>query len=421
MSIIKDSAWNIAAIVIPTLVALPVLGMLARMLDVEPFGIFTLIFAILGYASVFDMGLSRALVRSISINRNSSVDIKEYLFTSSITVISIGCIVSLAIFQFKANIASLLNVTGFIYSDVINCLLWVSFVVPFLLLNIVWQSYLEGLERFKELSILKVATSILLSVMPLLFIFIKNTLVFAVLGLVFARLISFLVFYLYAFRELKGYSHYQFFNKVKLEELFRFGSWLTISNIISPMMVYFDRFVLSSMVGASNVALYTAPSEIVSKLLMVPSAISKTLFPKISNRLDSGVVYKVMVFLLLIVFFMILPFFIYSEQILTLWLGSGYEAASITLRILLVGFIFNSLAQVPYTYIQAKGFSNITAKIHLFEVIPYFMLLNLLVDLYSFNGAALAWTLRVFIDFLVLTYFFLRLNIMLDTKAKLDE
>lgn len=410
MSIIKDSAWNIAAIVIPTLVALPVLGMLARMLDVELFGIFTLIFAILGYASVFDMGLSRALVRSISINRNSNVDIKEYLFASSITIVSIGCIVSLVIFLFKANIASLLNVTDVIYADVINCLFLVSFVIPFLLLNIVWQSYLEGLERFKELTVLKVVTSILLSVMPLLFMFIKNSIVFAVAGLVFARLISFFVFYFYACRELKKYSHYRFFNRVKLKELFKFGSWLTISNIVSPMMVYFDRFVLSSMVGASNVALYTAPSEIVSKLLMVPSAVSKTLFPKISNKLDTKVVYKVFGFLLLVVFFMALPFFVFSEQILTLWLGSGYEAASTTLRILLVGFIFNSLAQIPYTYIQAKGFSNVTAKIHLLEVIPYFMLLNLLVDLYSFNGAALAWSIRVFIDFSILCLFFLKMK-----------
>ncbi|WP_283628136.1 flippase [Shewanella baltica] len=410
MSIIKDSTWNIAAIVIPTLVALPVLGLLARMLDVELFGIFTLIFAMLGYASVFDMGLSRALIRSISINRDSNEDIKEYLFTSSITVVVIGCIISFAIFLFKANIATLLNVTELIYADVVNCLYLISFVIPFLLLNIVWQSYLEGLERFKELSILKIITSILLSVMPLFFMLIKNSIVFAVAGLVLARLISFLVFYFYTYFELKQYHYNSFFNKSKLKELFKFGSWLTISNIISPMMVYFDRFVLSSMVGASNVALYTAPSEIVSKLLMVPSAVSKTLFPKISNKLDIKVVYKVLLFLLLIVSCLTLPFFIFSEQILTLWLGSGYEAASTTLRILLVGLIFNSLAQVPYTYIQAKGFSNVTAKIHLLEVIPYFMLLNLLVDLYSFNGAALAWSLRVFIDCCILFIFFFKMK-----------
>ncbi|MFQ2807165.1 flippase [Aeromonas caviae] len=410
MSIIKDSAWNITAIVIPTLVALPVLGMLARMLSVELFGIFTLIFAILGYASVFDMGLSRALVRSISINRNSNVDIKEYLFTSSITVVSIGCIVSLVIFLFRSKIALLLNVTDLVYADVVNCLHLVSFVIPFLLLNIVWQSYLEGLERFKELSILKVIASVLLSVIPLLFMFIQKTIVFAVLGLVFARLISFLVFYFYACSELKQYKSYNIFNKCKLKELFKFGSWLTVSNIVSPMMVYFDRFVLSSMVGATNVALYTAPSEIVSKLLMVPSAVSKTLFPKISNELDIGIVYKIIIFLLLIVFIMILPFFIFSEEILTLWLGSGYEAASITLRILLVGFIFNSLAQVPYTYIQAKGFSNVTAKVHLLEVIPYFILLNFLVSLYSFNGAALAWSFRVFVDCCILLVIFFKMK-----------
>ncbi|KTT41089.1 hypothetical protein RSA46_24070 [Pseudomonas oryzihabitans] len=40
------------------------------------------------------------------------------------------------------------------------------------------------------------------------------------------------------------------FKVLVFKGLLKFGSWMTVSNIISPLMVYFDRFVLSGMVGA---------------------------------------------------------------------------------------------------------------------------------------------------------------------------
>lgn len=404
MSVIKNSYWNILAIIIPTAVAIPALGLLARLLGVESFGVFTLMFAFLGYASLFDMGLSRALVRSISINRASPTDIKEFLLVASILVCGIACLIGIFIYLFKNQIVEVFNVTPNVGIDVLKSLNYVSFSLPFLLLNIVWQSYLEGLERFKELSLLKVIANILVSIAPVLFVYLQSSIVMAVVGLLLARVVSFLIFYIYVSLELSKniITSVKYFNKVKLRELFKFGGWLTISNLISPMMVYFDRFVLSSGVGAASAAMYTAPAEIISKMLMIPSAISKSIFPKLSSNMDK----KIANFSFLLMFFvsiaMALPLFIISSWVLKVWLGNGFEAASLTLKILLVGFVFNSLAQIPYTCIQAKGFSNITAKLHMAEVIPYFGLLYFLISHYSYNGAAIAWTTRVIIDFLIL-------------------
>ncbi len=51
---IKNSTWNILGVVIPSAIALPTMGVLSRLLGVEQFGLFTLAFAIVGYATLFD-------------------------------------------------------------------------------------------------------------------------------------------------------------------------------------------------------------------------------------------------------------------------------------------------------------------------------------------------------------------------------
>ena len=73
------------------------------------------------------------------------------------------------------------------------------------------------------------------------------------------------------------------FYKETFIRMMKFGGWLTVSNIISPIMVYFDRFVVSNMIGASKVAFYSAPAEGVARLVNIPFALSRALFPKLSN------------------------------------------------------------------------------------------------------------------------------------------
>ena len=98
-----------------------------------------------------------------------------------------------------------------------------------------------------------------------------------------------------------------------------------------------------------------------------------------------------------------LPIFIFAEPILTIWLGKAYGTiSSDILRILLVGFVFNAIAQVPFSQIQADGRSKQTALLHLAELIPYIILLAILVNFYGIYGAAIAWTTRVIADYFLL-------------------
>ena len=94
---------------------------------------------------------------------------------------------------------------------------------------------------------------------------------------------------------------------------------------------------------------------------------------------------------------------IFSDKILLLWMGEEYaKNSSLILSILLVGFFFNSLAQIPFTAIQSLGKAKLTALLHCLEILPYLVLLYFFVHSYGLIGAAYAWSIRVIIDFLLL-------------------
>ncbi|RYK99979.1 flippase, partial [Citrobacter freundii] len=116
--------------------------------------------------------------------------------------------------------------------------------------------------------------------LPALCCIFQPTLKSAIIGLIFGRLISFIIT-CFICRKIIISSGINFSRKTFIR-LIKFGGWLTISNIISPMMVYFDRFVVSNLLGAGKVAFYTAPSEGIGRLLNIPAALARALFPKLS-------------------------------------------------------------------------------------------------------------------------------------------
>ena len=64
--------------------------------------------------------------------------------------------------------------------------------------------------------------------------------------------------------------------------------------------------------------------------------------------------------------------------------------------------LINSLAYVPYNLLQGIGRPDLTAKFHLLEVPLHVGLTWFLVTKFGLPGAALAWGLRVSLDFLLL-------------------
>lgn len=406
MSIIKNSIWNLVGYVIPSLVAIPALGYMAHKLGPELFGIYTIAIAVVGYAGIFDMGLTRAITREIAIYRNNSAERQKIIASATVFLLALSTLGGCLVLIFSASIVHFLNITAADFVDINNSFKLLALTIPIFLLNQLWIAILEGDEKFKAVNIQKSFSSTFIAGMPALFVIFDGTLLSAIAGLLISRIISLLIAFLLVRNEIVQSG--MRLDLVTFKRLIFFGGWITVSNIISPAMVYFDRFIISNMLGARHVAYYSGPSEAIARLGILPAAVGRAIFPKLSCAGHKDELKRNMTVSWLLMFAVCAPVVIigivFAENILHLWLGTSYAAHSKNiLIILLVGFLFNALAQVPFTAIQSAGKAKITALLHCVEIIPYFVMLYFFVQHYGLIGVAFAWSIRVIVDWIILT------------------
>lgn len=185
---------------------------------------------------------------------------------------------------------------------------------------------------------------------------------------------------------------------------------MTASSIVGPVLVYLDRFLIASLLSMAAVAYYTAPYEVVIRLGIIPASLTITLFPTFSalegigDRQKLGMLFARSVkYVLLAVVPIILIIELFAKEILQIWLGSDFALYStIVLQALALGIAINCLAYVPYALLQGIGRPDLTAKFHLLELPLHIAIMWVLVSQWGIAGAAVAWTIRVALDALLL-------------------
>jgi O-antigen/teichoic acid export membrane protein len=115
-----------------------------------------------------------------------------------------------------------------------------------------------------------------------------------------------------------------------------------------------------------------------------------------------------------VVFLAVFPFVLvavpFAREVLGLWLGGEFaENSGRVLQWLAVGVLINSVAQVPFTVVQAAGRPDLTAKLHLIELPFYLVAVGWLIVAFGIEGAAIAWVARVSVDLIVLLALTLRI------------
>ena len=187
-------------------------------------------------------------------------------------------------------------------------------------------------------------------------------------------------------------------------------------------MVYLDRFLIGSMVSIAAVAYYATPYEMITKLLVIPSALMAILFPAfassfVQNRGHTKMLFaRGLKFLFLILFPVTLVIVTLAEEGLNLWIGSDFaKHSTVVLQWLAIGVFINSLAQVPFFFIQGIGRPDLSAKFHLIELPVYLAALWSLIATHGLTGAAIAWVGRAFLDAVML--FGLTHRLLLQNEA----
>lgn len=393
----------------PLAVAYFAIPALTAGLGTERFGVLTLAWAVLGYVSFFDLGLGRALTQAVAerLGRGDTASVVPVVRGSLRWMIVLGlagAAASAAAGPFVVTHA--LRVSAPLVPEARLTFYLLAAAVPVVIVTTGLRGVLEAFGSFGVVNALRVPMGVLTFLAPLAVLPFTRDLAAVVAVLLAARVVT-LAAHAWAvareLRPLRGASVGVGWGGVR--GLLGAGSWMTVTNVVGPLMVSLDRFLIAGVASAAVVAYYTAPYEAVTKLWLVPAALTGVLFPAFATAsagggaaaerlLDRGI-RATLASLLPAVFVIILL----APEGLAVWLGGEFPARSTqVVQLLATGVMLNGVAQIPFVLVQGAGRAAWTAALHALELPFYLLLAWWLIGRWGVTGAALAWTVRCAVD-----------------------
>jgi len=405
----RNTLYNLLGQAIPLLVGLVAIPVAAHALGAARFGLLALIWAILGYAVALDLGLGRATTKYVA--EHLSLGEHEALYrVVGLTVASqtsLGVIGGLVLGLGSGWLARVMGMPAGLEQEARRTLIALAVSVPFVVLSASLRGVLEGAQRFDLGNLIRGPLAVAGFVVPAVAAPLGAGLVTIVLVLLAVRVAACWALAVAIRRALPGFRWEVQPSWTALKPLLAYGGWVSVSNAVSPLLSYLERFLLASLAGVAAVAYYAAPFEAVTRLLIVPASLAGALFPLVSaraagvapGRASEQLVGRALWYLLPVLALPAALVAILSRPLLTLWLGSAYAAnGAAALTILAAGVVVNGLAHLPSAYLLARGRPDLPAMFHLLELPVYVGAAWLLIEAHGIAGAALAWTLRVTLD-----------------------
>lgn len=405
--------WNLSGNVVPLLAAVFSIPLLIHDLGNERFGLLTIAWMLVGYFSLFDFGLGKALTKFTSekLAKGREDEVPSLASHAMFGMIVLGVCAGLALAAISPWLTGgVLKLSSENYSDAKNTFWILALSVPVVVFCTSLIGLLEAHQRFLAINVIRIPLGISNFVGPLVALQFSNTLSAAVFTIFVFRVFA-LFFYWRSVNSIYGFWIIPRLSFKEIVPLLKFGGWASVSNLISPIMVYFDRFVIGSLLSLAVVAYYTTPYEIVSRVSIISVSMLGVFFPAMTAALSTKgeEVESLYRHAFMIICFSVAPLVAFvvafAPILLDLWIGQEFSAHSSTvLRVLAVGVFFNSLARVPFGLMQAAGRADLTAKINLAEILPYVIILLWTLPLFGIVAAAYVWSARLFVDFLIMSY-----------------
>jgi O-antigen/teichoic acid export membrane protein len=404
----KNVLYNLGGHFLPLFIAIIAIPVIITHIGSDRFGILTLAWSLIGYFSLFDLGLGRALTQAVAerIGANEVDEIPATIWTSLflITVLGVLGSVLLAIIAPWLTYRAL-RVPLLLQSEALSTFYLLACAIPLVTLTSGLRGVLEAKQKFAAISLIRIFIGFFTYASALIASLFSNNLLIIVGLLIILRIIT-LIFHLrLCIAEIPQLKSGIELRSHIVRPMIRFGGWMTVSNVVGPLMVNLDRFLIAGTISVAAVAYYATPYEAITKLWVIPAGIVGVLFPAFATSHGQRSEKKAILFtqgvkyILIALFPVTLLFIFLSPEIMYMWLGSEFVLhSSRVLQWLAVGVFTNSLAQVPLALIQSIGRPDLTAKLHLIELPLYIGALFGLMHLYGIEGAAIAWTVRVVLD-----------------------
>jgi O-antigen/teichoic acid export membrane protein len=402
----RSAAYNLAGNIAPIVVGFFTIPMTVRGLGVDAFGVLAFAWALLGYFALFDFGLGRATTKFLAealadreFDRSS-----EIVWTSvglSAALGAIGGVILAAAAPYLAG--HILKVPPTLVATTRRVFTLLAIAVPAVVISNTLRGVLEADHRFGVVNVIRAPVNTATFAIPAIGVALGWHLPAMVTWLAVTRVATIVPYAWLCLRIVPRLRHRPRFDSGASRALVSYGGWITASNVLGPVLTYLDRFLIGAVLSSAAVAYYAAPYEMVTRLWIFPASLVAALFPAFSVGRDGGKISRLSLpalkYLLLLMAPVGVALVVFAPEILGAWLGADFAVQSAAaFRLLVIGVVLNSIAQVPFSLLQALGRADLPAKFYLAELAVYAPLTWWLTVQAGITGAAGAWTIRVTAD-----------------------
>jgi O-antigen/teichoic acid export membrane protein len=408
MRIANSILWNVFGTGLPLLAALVAVPPLIEVLGTVRFGVLSVAWVLVGYFSFFDFGLGRAMTQLIALKlgQGEEEDLPSVVRGGMAAMVLLGLAGGAAVAAIAPWIVQgRLAIPAELQKETLSAFFVLASSVPLVIIGSGLRGILEGLQRFDIVNMVRGPVGAITYLGPLVALQFSDTLPPVVATLLAGRLLFCIAYGWLCMRSYPALLRRPSRRVSHIRELLTFGGWMTLSNIAGPLLLHLGRLTLAVMVSAEAVAYFSTPYDVIINLLLIPGIVVTVLFPAFTERFqrDHDSVRAFYHEWLRIVGYVMLPLsliaFVIAKPALSLWINPEFSEQSYRVaQILAVGIFVNSFGYVSQALIQAYGRPDLTAKLHVAELVAYVPYMIWLVHRFAIEGAAFAWCVRVAIS-----------------------
>jgi O-antigen/teichoic acid export membrane protein len=407
MGLKRDSIVSLVGTVCTGVVVLLSVPLLLQKIGDVRFGTLTLVWLIAGYAGLLDFGLSRATARYIAI-AESLAQHAQIIWSAVWLCSAIGLVFGVIVYLCGGGLLHGLASTK-TESDLMPIVPWIATLIPLALINGVLIGALEGRQRFVAVNIGQVLTTALMQAFPTVAAYwIGPELSSIVPAAVFARMISTALLFVVALYAVVP-ARPRCIDWHVTRRLFASGTWFSLAGILGTLFQTIDKFFIAWFVGPSAVAHYSVPESVVRRTSLLPLAMIRPLFPRLTSLEEKAsrlLAQRSLELVILLMTPIVVVAILGVRVFLNVWVGKEFSSVSAPIGALIAfGLWFNSLAFVPDIYLQARGKASISVLCSSIELVPHLLLLYVGLTRFGLWGGACALLLITVLDVILLTEF----------------
>ena len=413
-TIFKNMSWLLISQVIASVCGFIWTILMARYLGVNKYGIYGFAVSFTGILSIlFDFGIGMHIVRHIATDYDSA---SKYLgnaipLKSIFSVVGFVVILLILIIM-KVDELTLIVTLLFAIEQIIK-----KFVE---LMNATFQAFEEG--KYQGIG------NTILNLLLLLFIILSITTDLGLFGISISYILANIIALIYLYYVLNKHitkPNYEF-DKEFCKRVTLASIPFAATAILYSIYYSIDVVMLTHLVGNYATGIYNATYKLISVLTLFSSVYIAVIFPVMSKffKNDDKMLLisfeKSIKYLMLIIIPIAASTVIYSSDIIYLFYGSKYEAASSVLNILIWTVCLLFISGACNTLLNASHKEVTVSKIYAVAAIFNIVLNFFMIPYFSYNGAAITTVLSDILIVLIQFYVIYKIGHRPNKKLYLD-